>query len=53
MSEILPWDRKSYLNHAILPSTGCHVRAIYIACIGTQAHVHQVTSLLCLSDVIM
>ena len=45
ISEILPWDRKSYLTHAIF--TGCHVRATYIGCIGTQAHGCQVTSLLC------
>ena len=29
------------------------MRATYIGCIGTHAHGHQVTSLLCLSDVIM
>ena len=27
ISEDLPWDRKSYFIHVILPS--CHVRAIY------------------------
>ena len=43
------WDI-SYLAHAY---PGCHVRASYIACIGTHAHCRQVTSLLCLSDVIM
>ena len=37
----------------MLSSTGCHVRAKYIGCIGTHAHCRQVTSLLCLSDVIM
>ena len=29
------------------------MRATYIGCIGTHAHGRQVTSLLCLSDVIM
>ena len=29
------------------------MRATYIGSIGTHAHGHQVTSLLCLSDVIM
>ena len=29
------------------------MRATYIGCIGTHAHCQQVTSLLCLSDVIM
>ena len=29
------------------------MRATYIGCIGTHAHFCQVTSLLCLSDVIM
>ena len=36
-----------------LSYTGCHMRATYIGCIGTHAHGCQVTSLLCLSDVIM
>ena len=51
ISEILPCVSKSYLTHAIYP--GSHVRATYIGCIGTHAHGRQVTSLLCLSDVIM
>ena len=29
------------------------MRATYIGCIGTHAHGRQVTSLLCLSDVII
>ena len=29
------------------------MRAIYIGCIGTHAHGHQVTSFLCCSGVIM
>ena len=29
------------------------MRATYIGCIGTHVHCRQVTSLLCLSDVIM
>ena len=46
----------SQIENLILPrlsDTGCHVRATYIGCIGTHAHGRQVTSLLCLSDVIM
>ena len=31
---------------------GCHVMSTYIGCIGTHAHGRQVTSLLCLNDVI-
>ena len=45
ISDILPWERKSYLTHAI-SYPGCHVRATYIGCIGTHAHGRQVTSLL-------
>ena len=52
ISEILPWDTKSYLTH-MLSYPGCHMRAIYIGCIRTHAHGRQVTSLLCLSDVII
>ena len=44
ISEILHWDRKSYLTHAILPTPR---GATYIGCIGTHAHGRQVTSLLC------
>ena len=29
------------------------MRALYVGCIGTHAHGRQLTSLLCLSDVIM
>ena len=47
ISEILPWDRKSYLTQDILTRLSC------IGCIGTHAHDRQVTSLLCQSDVIM
>ena len=54
ISEILPWDRKFYFTQAILPRLSrCQVRATYNGCIGTHAHGRQVTSLLCLSDVIM
>ena len=42
ISEILSWDRKSYLTHAIF-YPGCHVRATYIGCIGTHAHCCPVT----------
>ena len=45
ISEILSWDRKSYLTH--VSYLGCQVRATYIGCIGTHAHCRQVTSLLC------
>ena len=31
----------------------CHVRATYIGCIGTHAQGRQMTSLLCLSEVII
>ena len=44
------------IENLILPRLsypGCHVRATYIGCIGTHAHGCQVTSLLCLSDVII
>ena len=44
------------LNLLVLPMLsypGCHLRATYIDCIGTHTHYRQVTSLLCLSDVIM
>ena len=36
ISEILPWDRKSYLTHAILPRLSRE--ATYIGCIGTHTH---------------
>ena len=36
-----------------LSKPGCRVRASYIGCIGIHAHGRQVTSLLCLSDVII
>ena len=38
------------IENLILPMLsyqGCYVRATYIGCIGTHAHGHQVTSLLC------
>ena len=47
-SEILPWDRTSYLTQAFLPRLARG--ATYIGCIGTHAHDRQVMSLLCLSD---
>ena len=45
ISDILPWDRKSYLTHAILPRLS-HEGYIH-RCIGIHAHDRQVTSLLC------
>ena len=51
ISEILHWDRKSYLTQAILPRLS--PEATYIGCIGTHAHGRQMKSLLCLSDVTM
>ena len=44
------------IENLILPMLsypGCHVRAIYIGCIGIHAHGRHVTSLLCSTDVIM
>ena len=51
ISEILPWDGKSYLTHAILPRLPCEGFINY--CIETHADCRQVTSLLCLSDVLL
>ena len=45
ISDILYWDSKSYLTHAILP------RLSHEGC--THSHGSQVMSLLCLNDVIM
>ena len=45
ISEILPWDRKSYLSHVILHRLSCE-SCTYISCIGTHAHGRQVTSLI-------
>ena len=36
----------------MLSYPGCHARATYTGCIGIHAHGRQVTSMLCLSDVI-
>ena len=52
ISEILPRDKKSYLAQAILPRLS-REGYIYIGCIGTHAHSRQVTSLLCLRDVMI
>ena len=46
ISEILPWDRKSYLTHAILPRL-TREGYTHIGCIGTHAHCRQVKALLC------
>ena len=43
ISEILAWDRNYYLTQAVT----C---GLFISSIGTHAHGHQVTSLLCQSD---
>ena len=43
ISEILPWDRNSYLTHVILPRLS---REVGIGCIGTHTHGRQVNSLL-------
>ena len=40
-------------NVLMLFYPGCHVRTTYTGCTGIHAHGRQVTSLLCLSDVIM
>ena len=45
ISDILPWDRKSYLAHAILPKLSREDS--YGGFIRTHAHGRQVTSLLC------
>ena len=37
-SKILPWNRKSYLTHAILPRLSMRATYIYSGCIGTHAH---------------
>ena len=50
ISEILPWDGKSYLTHTILPRLSCE--GFINCCIETHADCRQVTSLLCLSDVL-
>ena len=50
ISEILPWGRISYLTHAILPRLS---REGYIHWLYWNSHGRQVTSLLCLSDVII
>ena len=51
ISEIFPRIENLILSR--LSYTGCHVRATCIGFIGTHAHCRQVTSLLCLSDVMM
>ena len=53
ISKILPWDRKSYLTHAILPRLS---REGYIHLLYRSSRTwspSEVTSLLCKSDVIM
>ena len=44
ISDILPWDKKSYLTHAILPRLS---REGYIHWLYWNSHCHQVRSLLC------
>ena len=42
-SEILPWDRNSYLTQAVM-------RELFIGCIVTHAHGRQVSSMFRQSD---
>ena len=49
ISEVLVWDRNSYLTHVTQALT-C---GLVIGYIGVNMHGRQVTPLLCQSDVIM